>query len=117
MGKGDKKSRRGKIIIGSFGVRRSRKKIKTSFVRKVQEPAAKKPVEEQLVIPIPVEEAPVIAEVTEEAAPVKKPARKAPAKKPAAKAEETKEEAKPKAPKPRKKPAGPAEKKDEPPAE
>jgi 30S ribosomal protein S31 len=28
MGKGDKKSRRGKIIIGSFGVRRPRKKKK-----------------------------------------------------------------------------------------
>jgi 30S ribosomal protein S31 len=26
MGKGDKKSRRGKIILGSFGVRRPRKK-------------------------------------------------------------------------------------------
>jgi 30S ribosomal protein S31 len=30
MGKGDKKSRRGKIIIGSYGVRRPRKKKKYS---------------------------------------------------------------------------------------
>jgi 30S ribosomal protein S31 len=29
MGKGDKKSKRGKIIIGSYGVRRPRKKNKT----------------------------------------------------------------------------------------
>ena len=28
MGKGDKKSKRGKIIIGSFGVRRARRKKK-----------------------------------------------------------------------------------------
>jgi ribosomal small subunit protein bTHX len=28
MGKGDKKSRRGKIIKGSYGVRRTRKKAK-----------------------------------------------------------------------------------------
>jgi ribosomal small subunit protein bTHX len=30
MGKGDKKSKRGKIVIGSFGVRRSRKKKKVT---------------------------------------------------------------------------------------
>jgi len=29
MGKGDKKSKRGKITMGSYGVRRPRKKIKT----------------------------------------------------------------------------------------
>jgi len=31
MGKGDKKSRRGKIIIGSYGVRRPKKKRKPSI--------------------------------------------------------------------------------------
>jgi ribosomal small subunit protein bTHX len=29
MGKGDKKTKRGKIVMGTYGVRRSRKKIKT----------------------------------------------------------------------------------------
>ena len=33
MGKGDKKSRRGKITIGSFGVRRPKKKIKTAVLK------------------------------------------------------------------------------------
>ena len=33
MGKGDKKSRRGKITIGSFGVRRPKKKIKTPVIK------------------------------------------------------------------------------------
>ena len=33
MGKGDKKSRRGKIAIGSFGVRRPKKKIKTPVIK------------------------------------------------------------------------------------
>ncbi len=42
MGKGDKKSRRGKIILGSFGVRRPRKKaykpeIKPEKIKKVVE--------------------------------------------------------------------------------
>ncbi len=32
MGKGDKKSRRGKITIGTYGVRRPRKKNKTASV-------------------------------------------------------------------------------------
>ena len=35
MGKGDKKSRRGKIILGSFGVRRPRKK-KTIIISKTK---------------------------------------------------------------------------------
>jgi 30S ribosomal protein S31 len=35
MGKGDKKSKRGKITIGSYGVRRKRKTSKTR-VRKVE---------------------------------------------------------------------------------
>lgn len=37
MGKGDKKSRRGKIYIGSFGKRRPRKKIKhTTIIPKIE---------------------------------------------------------------------------------
>ncbi|WP_347922370.1 30S ribosomal protein THX [Pontimicrobium sp. SW4] len=45
MGKGDKKSKRGKIAIGSYGVRRKRKKT-TSKPKAVAKPkpAAKKPV-------------------------------------------------------------------------
>jgi 30S ribosomal protein S31 len=33
MGKGDKKSRRGKIIIGTFGVRRRKKKLTASLAK------------------------------------------------------------------------------------
>jgi 30S ribosomal protein S31 len=33
MGKGDKKSRRGKIIIGTYGVRRRKKKLSASEVK------------------------------------------------------------------------------------
>ena len=62
MGKGDKKTKRGKIIIGSFGVRRpskvkkqvivkAEKKTKkveteTTEVKAVKKPAAKKPKKE-----------------------------------------------------------------------
>ncbi len=42
MGKGDKKSKRGKIILGSFGVRR-RRKAKKSVVQSVKEGAVKSP--------------------------------------------------------------------------
>ncbi len=41
MGKGDQKSRRGKISIGSYGVRRPRKKNKANFSAKTK-PAAEK---------------------------------------------------------------------------
>jgi len=52
MGKGDKKTRRGKIIIGTFGVRRRRKKadkqeIKPSIVTSTKEVKEKKPVKEK----------------------------------------------------------------------
>jgi 30S ribosomal protein S31 len=51
MGKGDKKSRRGKIILGTYGVRRRRKKdnkpeIKPEII-KVKEVKEKKPVKEK----------------------------------------------------------------------
>lgn len=92
MGKGDKKSRRGKIIIGSFGVRRPRRKKKGI----VEPPKPKeikvkaKPVDEHV--------KPAAAEV---AAEEKKAAKKAAVKKVEAKTKEA--EAKPKVAKPKKK--------------
>ena len=52
MGKGDKKSRRGKIILGSYGVRRPRKKNNKPEVKPVKqiltkEPKEKKPLKEK----------------------------------------------------------------------
>jgi len=51
MGKGDKKTKRGKIIIGSSGVRRTRKK--KGIIKSVAPKAEPKPVKdaEELVIP------------------------------------------------------------------
>ncbi len=50
MGKGDKKTKRGKIIIGSFGVTRSaRKKKRTIPVAVKAEPTSKKEVEETVI--------------------------------------------------------------------
>lgn len=69
MGKGDKKSRRGKIHIGSHGARRPRKRVK-SFVaplaglKEKPAPKAAKPVEA------------VVEPVAEEVTEVKKVARK-----------------------------------------
>jgi 30S ribosomal protein S31 len=60
MGKGDSKSRRGKIILGSYGVRRPRKKgfkIETKPETAIRE---KKPVKEA-------KEAPAVKEKTETA--------------------------------------------------
>ncbi|MFH0866264.1 MAG: 30S ribosomal protein THX [Bacteroidota bacterium] len=75
MGKGDKKSKRGKISMGSFGVRRLHKK-KKNVVIKTEKPVKK---EEKVV-----EVVPEVAEIT------KKPAKKPAAKKPK---KETKEKA------------------------
>ena len=36
MGKGDKKTRRGKIILGTYGVRRPRKKTKKAELKQIQ---------------------------------------------------------------------------------
>jgi len=41
MGRGDKKSRKGKIAIGSYGVSRSRKAIKAQIKRVLSKPAVK----------------------------------------------------------------------------
>ncbi len=42
MGKGDKKTKRGKITRGTFGVRRPRKRTKTSVVVKKKATSASK---------------------------------------------------------------------------
>jgi 30S ribosomal protein S31 len=51
MGKGDKKSRRGKLFQGSFGVRRPKHKKKV-----VVKPGSIAPIETPPVIEVPVEE-------------------------------------------------------------
>jgi 30S ribosomal protein S31 len=45
MGKGDKKTRRGKIILGSYGVRRPRKKTDKPEIKPVKVVAEKEPKE------------------------------------------------------------------------
>lgn len=42
MGKGDKKSKRGKITIGSYGVRRPKRKTSTAAPAKAEKAAPKK---------------------------------------------------------------------------
>ncbi len=97
MGKGDKKSRRGKIIAKSFGVRRPGRKKKPSRPMPVPKIKEKVVVEE-------LPEVPVIAEPVAEAAP---PEKKAPRKtvKKTAEEKDPKEpkEAKPKVPRAKKK--------------
>ncbi|MDA3823432.1 MAG: 30S ribosomal protein THX [Bacteroidales bacterium] len=119
MGKGDKKTKRGKIFGGSFGRTRPRKKTKETIVAKPAKKATK-PVEKVEVKPEPVaKEAPVVKEVAEKPVAEKKAAPKPKADK-AEKPkevkpkEETKEEAVKKSA-PKKAPA--AKKKDEKPAE
>lgn len=113
MGKGDRKSRRGKIQIGSFGVRRPRKKQKTivskPFKAKVQQviAEAKHSVKPEAAVKTkvhPKEEIPVIkTEVQQEVATETKVKTKATAKpkaEPKEKAEtksKVKEKAEPKA--------------------
>jgi 30S ribosomal protein S31 len=43
MGKGDKKTRRGKIILGSYGVRRPRKKNDKPVMKPLKEVQTKEP--------------------------------------------------------------------------
>lgn len=109
MGKGDKKTRRGKIVIGSFGVRRPRNKSKKIIIGKVLETKPKKPIEEQVIKPVEIPEIPKAVEIPEEIPMVKKPARKAAVKKTAEKPEKAvkvkKEAAKTKTPTTKKKPA------------
>ena len=63
MGKGDKKTKRGKIILGSYGVRRKRKTNKDAFVKDVTTTKMTKEVE--------VIEAVEPVEIVAEAKPVK----------------------------------------------
>jgi 30S ribosomal protein S31 len=97
MGKGDKKSKRGKIIIGSFGVRRPSRKKKTiaPVVKKAEEKPKKtaKTAEEPIAVAVVAIEKPQVEE--------KKPVKKAPVKK----AVSVEEVAKPKAAKSKKKAA------------
>ncbi len=81
MGKGDKKTRRGKIIIGSFGVRRRKRSagksapdsgIKESPVKEVRPvPSVEEVLQEAVAIPLVTE-----PETAPPAAPAPKPARK-----------------------------------------
>ena len=100
MGKGDKKSKRGKILMGSYGVRRARKKaahrmpvlpVKVEVPAKVQkEKPAEKPKaksEELIEIPLPAEEIAPVLHVESPIEAPEKPAKKksAPKAKPAKK--------------------------------
>ncbi len=80
MGKGDKKTKRGKIIIGSYGVRRPSRSRKTNPVVAVKVKAEKK-VEKEVVEKVKAEKKVenVVAETTEKKA-AKKPAAKKPKK-------------------------------------
>lgn len=84
MGKGDKKTRRGKLFQGSFGVRRPKKssrkappvpspKIKVSATREAK--PAKEMKEKEPIAVVPVKEAPEVVETpaAKEAAPAKTP--------------------------------------------
>ena len=98
MGKGDKKSRRGKIRQGSFGVSRPRKKKKSGRVI-IKSPAiSPAPVKEEKPVVVVETESPVVQ--IQEPVVEKVKTKKAPAKKPAEKADQ---EPKPKAAKPKKK--------------
>jgi 30S ribosomal protein S31 len=87
MGKGDKKTKRGKIVIGSSGVRRARKK-KNRKPATLSKPETKPKVtlEQNQVVLVP-EITPVVEQV-EEKAPRKTTAKKAVAKKPVKKVDE-----------------------------
>ena len=47
MGKGDKKTRRGKIILGTYGVRRPRKKTDKPEIKPVKQVMVKEPKEKK----------------------------------------------------------------------
>ena len=103
MGKGDKKTKRGKIVIGSCGVRRARKKRKNVGIAKIiLEPKPPKPVvEKKVFIEDRTAEVVVQTEVAEEMFETKKTVKKPAAKKTTEKAENDPD--KPKTPKTRKK--------------
>lgn len=75
MGKGDKKSRRGKITIGSYGVRRRRKKKSMPPVVETKAIPVKKPAKKGAEVPTPEVKETAVAVVTEaETKPAKKKA-------------------------------------------
>ena len=114
MGKGDKKTKRGKIVIGSYGVRRAKKrnilrgkpKISSDSLpekkSKLTEAIVKTVIEEQPVVAVqePVTEIPAVKEL-----PVKKTPKKSVPKKTTEAVEEV-AKPKPKVSKPKKKTAG-----------
>jgi len=96
MGKGDKKTKRGKIVIGSSGVRRARKKkIRKPGILTQAEPKPKVSIEQNPVVVVP-EITPVVEQV-EEKAPKKTAVKKTAPKKPAEKVAEVEPKPKPKA--------------------
>jgi len=86
MGKGDKKTRRGKIVIGSFGVRRARKK-KNGKPVVIQKSESKPQDIPELNPVVPVPEIEPVTEQIEEKAPKKAAVKKAAPKKTAEKAD------------------------------
>ena len=104
MGKGDKKTRRGKIAIGSFGVRRKHGKKSVHHGIKTP-PAPVEQIEEKLVINAPELEVP--AEISEQKVTKKATVKKSVSKKSTEKPE--KEEAKTKTVKAKKKSIPPAD--------
>jgi 30S ribosomal protein S31 len=108
MGKGDKKTKRGKIVIGSSGVRRARKKkIRKPGILIKAEPKPKVPIEQNPVVVVP-EITPVVDQV-EEKAPKKTAVKKTAPKKPVEKVDEGESKPKPKPKAKNKKPAKPAD--------
>jgi len=92
MGKGDIKSKRGKISAGSYGVRRQKKKVAAYVAPVKKEKVATKPTEETKEAPKKVaakkpaaKKAPAKKPAAKKPAAKKAPAKKAPAKKAAAK--------------------------------
>ena len=104
MGKGDKKTRRGKIVIGSFGVRRKHGK-KSVHPGKKMRPVPIEQIEEKPVIVAPEPEVPI--EISEPKTTKKTPVKKTAAKKTAEKPE--KEEVKTKTTKSKKKSVPPSD--------
>lgn len=98
MGKGDKKTRRGKIKMGSYGVKRLRKAKKTVVIPakpkkvKVVIEEAEAPVKKTVAKKAPAKKAVAKEVVAKESADEKVVAKKAPAKKKAPAAKTTKAE-------------------------
>ncbi len=137
MGKGDKKTRRGKIVIGSYGVRRPHRIKKAASIadkatktkpKKVLEQKSRKVTEEpivmveplitneQIIVNEPIAAPSVQVEIPLDIKPPKTPVKKAATKKTPVKAEKTEKaesgEVKPKAVRTRKKAAEPIEEKE-----